>query len=83
MGTLGDGTFYNFEKNTGYPEPWVLWPVYRGRMGKGNKGVYFHVHACAASVSKKLVTPGLCGQGKNRQRTALSELPETHLPALL
>jgi hypothetical protein len=32
---------------------------------------------------KKLVVPALCGQGKNRQRTALSELPERHLRAIL
>lgn len=32
---------------------------------------------------KKLVVPAFCGQGKNRQRTVLSELPERHLRAIL
>ena len=54
MGTLGDTAFYNFEKNTGCPEPWLPGPVCWVRMAKGNNGVYFHVHACAASVSKEI-----------------------------
>ena len=52
VGTLGYAAIYNFEKNTGCPEGRLLGPVCWGRMAKGNNGVYFHVHACAASVSK-------------------------------
>ena len=48
MGTLGDRAIYNFEKNTGCPEPWLPGPVSWVRMAKGISGVYFHfhVHAC-------------------------------------
>jgi hypothetical protein len=45
MGTLGDRAIYNFEKNTGCPERWLLGPVCWVRMAKGSSGVYFHVHA--------------------------------------
>jgi hypothetical protein len=41
MGTLGDTAIYNFEKNTGCPERWLLGPVCWVRMAKGNSGVYF------------------------------------------
>ena len=67
MGTFGDVAFYKFEKNKECPEPWLPGPVCWGRMAKGNNGVYFHVHACAASVSNKLFTlftPALCGKAK-------------------
>jgi hypothetical protein len=38
--TSGDVAFYNFEKSTGCPEPWLPGPVCWGRMTKGNNGVY-------------------------------------------
>ena len=67
MGTFGDVAFYKFEKNKECPEPWLPGPVCWGRIAKGNNGAYFHVHACAASVSNKLFTlftPALCGKAK-------------------
>ena len=41
MGTLGDTAIYNFEKNIGCPERWLLGPVSWARMAEIRNEVYF------------------------------------------
>jgi hypothetical protein len=51
MGTLCDAAIYNFEKNTGCPEPWLPRPVCWVGMAKGNNGVYFHFRTALPSAA--------------------------------